>query len=166
MISKSNRIDASSQKSLAVTLKKILDELPYRANGDIAVNAHFRTSLEDAVDLYTSSREEALGLLYRNKELTKADSSELEADYEEVAASCGYFSFSLLDFATEMKAYLELLDDLKLEVEERPDGRTWTWLKFWRSSQISKARQSDDPGTHLQQLNSSTAHSLVSLAYF
>jgi len=89
-----------------------------------------------------------LGLLYRNKELTKADSCELAADYEEVAASCGYFSFSLLDFATDMKAYLEILDDLKLEVEERPDGRTWRWLNFWRRSQTSEFRQSDDPGTY------------------
>ena len=34
---------------------------------------------------------------------------ETEADFEEVAASCGYFSFSLLDFACEMQVYLEVL---------------------------------------------------------
>ena len=70
---------------------------------------------------------------------------EVEADFEEVAASCGYFSFSLLDFAHEMKVYLEILDDLKLEVEERPSGRTWNWLKFWRSFHFSKSK-SEDPG--------------------
>ena len=111
------------------------------------MNAHFRNSLEDAIDLYTRSREEALGLLYKNHDLTKNRSMELEADVEEVAASCGYFSFSLLDFANEMKVYLEILDDLKLEVEERPGGKSWNWLKFWRKSPKRKSKQAkDDPG--------------------
>ena len=132
---------------MAVTLRKILDELPYDSNGTIAVDTHFRSSLEDAVELYTSSRAEALGLLYKNKEFQRAGSVALEADFEEVAASCGYFSFSLLDFANEMKLYLEILDDLKLEVEERPTGRTWNWLKLWRKDQYSWSKQENgDPG--------------------
>lgn len=57
---------------------------------------------------------------------------EMVADFEEVAASCGYFSFSLQELASEMKVYLGLLEDLKHEVENRPSGRTWNWLKFWR----------------------------------
>ena len=73
-----------------------------------------------------------MNLLYKNKQLMKASSIELEADFEEVAASCGYFSFSLLDFAHEMKTFLDILDDLKLEDEERPGGRTWNWLRFWQ----------------------------------
>lgn len=72
----------------------------------------------------------------------------MQADFEEVAASCGYFSFSLLDFANEMREYLEILDDLKLEVEERPDGKTWSWLKVWRKITDSKSEQHHgDPGT-------------------
>ena len=137
-----------SMKSLAVTLRKLLDELPYAPDGTIAVNAHFRTSLVDAIDLYTSSREEALSQLYETKELSQPRPVEMEADFEEVAASCGYFSFSLLDFANEMRAYIEILDDLKLEIEERPDGKTWDWLKVWRRIRKSKPEQHhDDPGT-------------------
>jgi len=132
---------------LAVTLQQLLEELPFSPDGHIAVDAHFRNSLEDAVDLYISSREEALGLLYKSQELTKNRSVELEADFEEVAASCGYFSFSLLDFANEMRVYLEILDDLKLEVEERPCGRTWNWLKFWRKYQRTRPNwDNNDPG--------------------
>ena len=128
-------------------MKKVLDELPYAPDGSIAVNAHFRTSLDDAIELYTSSREEALNQLYKTKELTKQSPVEMEADFEEVGASCGYFSFSLLDFATEMRTYLEILDDLKLEIEERPDGKTWNWLKVWREFRESKPEQHhDDPG--------------------
>ena len=128
-------------------MRKLLDELPYGPDGSIAVNARFRISLDDAIELYTSSREEALSQLYKTKELTQPRPVELEADFEEVAASCGYFSFSLLDFANEMRAYLEILDDLKLEIEERPDGKTWDWLKVWHRIRGSKPEQNhDDPG--------------------
>ena len=128
-------------------MKKLLDELPYCPDGSVAVNAHFRTSLDDAIALYTYSREEALSQLYKTKELTQPRPAEMEADFEEVAASCGYFSFSLLDFANEMRAYLVILDDLKLEIEERPDGKTWNWLRIWRITSGFKPEQhTDDPG--------------------
>ena len=129
-------------------MKKLLDELPYAPDGSIAVNAHFRSSLDDAIDLYTASREEALSQLYKAKEISQQRPVDMEADFEEVAASCGYFSFSLLDFADEMRAYLEILDDLKLQIEERPDGKTWNWLKVWRRTRKSDSKQHHgDPGT-------------------
>ena len=120
-----------------------MDELPFAVDGQIAVDAHFKSSLADAIKLYTSSRQKALQLLYKNKELTKAKPMETQADFEEVAASCGYFSFSLLDFASEMQVYVDILDDLKLEIEERPEGRTWKWLKFWQRSSKSKPHHTD-----------------------
>jgi len=118
-----------------VTLKQLLDELPYASEAQyrIAYNPHFSSSLSEALELYTKAREEALTLLYKNKELNTKRPMEIQADFEEVAASCGYFSFSLQDFATEMKAYLAILEELKVETEHRPAGRTWMWLRFWRS---------------------------------
>jgi len=118
-----------------VTLKQLLDELPYASEAQyrIAYNPHFSSSLSEALELYTKAREEALALLYKNKELNTKRPMEIQADFEEVAASCGYFSFSLQDFATEMKAYLAILEELKVETEHRPAGRTWMWLRFWRS---------------------------------
>ncbi len=114
-------------------MKQILDELPYGPAPDycIAVNAQFRSSLAEAIKLYTSAREVALVFLYKEKDFNKTRPMELEADFEEVAASCGHFSFSLLDFANELNAYLDILDELKIEVNERPNGRTWKWLKVW-----------------------------------
>ena len=135
-----------SKKSLAVTMRNILDELPFDRAGRINVDAHFTSSLNEAIRLYTRSRKDALDLLYKNKQLTQSGPIEKEADFEEVAASCGYFSFSLLDFANEMKIYLEALDELKLEVEERPEGRTWTWLAFWRHL-FRLEHSGDDLGT-------------------
>ena len=134
-------------------MHRILDELPFGQDGRVIVDAHFQLSLEDAVALYIRSRQEALDQVYKSQVLDKSRSGELEADFEEVAASCGYFSFSLLDFANEMTRYLEILDELKLEVEERPSGRSWNWLKIWRRFLPSDlVRAPDDAGTCLDNL--------------
>ena len=131
-----------------MTLKQLLDELPYASESQyyIAYNPHFSSSLSEAVKLYARAREEALGLLYKNKELNAQRPMEIQADFEEVAASCGYFSFSLQDFAHEMQAYLGILEDLKIETEHRPSGRTWKWLRYWQTRQGVGANLSKDPG--------------------
>lgn len=139
-------------KSLAYTLKHILDELPYGPSPafEIAVNSNFRSSLTQAIELYKRAKGEALFSIYRNKDLNKTRPREVEADFEEVAASCGHFSFCLEDLAEDMKVYLDILDDLKLEVDERPMGRSWSWLKFWRKSPSAQGRGTQhDP----EQLN-------------
>ena len=140
-----------TQKSLAITMKSILDELPFDEEGRFTVDNHFSFSLGEAIRLYNKSREDALEKLYKSKEITQSKSMEMQADFEEVAASCGYFSFSLQEFANEMKTYLEILDELKLEVEERPDGRTWKWLKFWHSGK-SLLKGNRDPGAKILSL--------------
>lgn len=96
-------------------------------------NSKFRTSLNRALELYRNARNDSLNLLYRQKEIQKISSLETEADLEEVAASCGHFSFSLQEFAEQLKGLLDILDELQLEIEERPRGRSWGWLKPWRS---------------------------------
>ncbi|QVM07464.1 hypothetical protein D8B26_002164 [Coccidioides posadasii str. Silveira] len=124
-----------SMKSLAYTLREILGELPYGPAPDfkIAINNKFRISLDRALDLYRTSRNDALNAIYMQKDFIRVKSAEVEADLEEVAASCGHFSFSLQEFAEELKDFLDILDELQLEVEERPGGRSWTWLMPWRS---------------------------------
>lgn len=81
--------------------------------------------------LYSAARAEALRELYKHKELDKKRSETIEADFEEVAASCGHFSFNLYDFGTEMQTFLSILDDLKDETEIRR-YRSWKWLRFWQ----------------------------------
>ncbi|KAI4170982.1 MAG: hypothetical protein LQ348_007010 [Seirophora lacunosa] len=121
-----------SIKSLAYTLKTILDDLPFSAGPEyqITLNPKYRSSLEEAVKLYNHSREDALSKVYDYNKVNQERSVEVEADFEEIAASCGVFSYALQDFAVEMKSYLHVLDGLKLEIEERPKGRTWDWLKY------------------------------------
>lgn len=99
-------------------------------------NRKFRTSLGRALDLYRDARNDSLNLLYRQREILKVSSLETEADIEEVAASCGHYSFSLQEFAEQLKGVLDILDELQLEIEERPNGRSWKWLKPWRSGKV------------------------------
>lgn len=121
-------------KSLAYTLREVLDELPFGPGPDylIIVNSHFRSSLVEANNMFTTARKEALALVYKNKLPAKTGSLEVAADFEEVAASCGYFSSSLQDFAEDMITYLDILEELKGDINRSPRKRTWKWLLFWR----------------------------------
>ena len=121
-----------SMKSLAYTLSEVLRDPPFGSAPDyeITINDHFRESLTDALGLFNAARKDALQELYRTIELDRSRSEEIQADFEEVAAACGHFSFSLQAFAEEMQKYLDVLDDLKHANEETK--RSWQWLKWWR----------------------------------
>ncbi|OKL55719.1 hypothetical protein UA08_09095 [Talaromyces atroroseus] len=123
-----------SMQSFAFTLKEILEEIPFGPGPEhnVSFNTKFYGSLDRALQLYREAREEALALVYRERDFAKIQSPDVEADLEEVSASCGHFSFTLMEFGEQLKDLLQILDELKLECEERPRGRTWNWLKFWR----------------------------------
>ena len=87
--------------------------------------------------LYSVARSDALKQLYKTKDLDKDRPESIEADFEEVAASCGHFSFSLQTFASEMQVYLSILEELK-EVVETPNQRSWKWMKSWKRSKPQK----------------------------
>ncbi|KAF1848467.1 uncharacterized protein K460DRAFT_393544 [Cucurbitaria berberidis CBS 394.84] len=131
-------------KSLAYTLREVLSELPFGPGPEyhMAINEHFRHSLVDAKVLFANARGEALSAVYMNKIPTRTSSAAVAADFEEVAASCGYFSSSLQDFAEDMVSFLDILEELKTNVNHYPRRRTYTWLKFWQSGH--KKRQSVD----------------------
>ncbi|KAL4927421.1 transcriptional regulator of RNA polII, SAGA, subunit-domain-containing protein [Aspergillus undulatus] len=122
---------------------EIFKEVPFTPapHYKVSINSRLRTSLDRALELYKGSREEALKTIYRQKEIFKIKTLEIEADLEEVAASCGHFSFSLLEFGEQLKELLAILDELQLESEERPRGRSWNWLKFWRKGEHERRRK-------------------------
>ena len=64
------------------------------------------------------------------------ETPEAQADLEEVSASCSHFSFSLLEFGEQLRQLLAILDELQLEAEERPNGRSWSWMKFWQTNKV------------------------------
>ncbi|OBT60921.1 hypothetical protein VE03_10808 [Pseudogymnoascus sp. 23342-1-I1] len=131
-----------SMKSLVFTLQQILDDLPFGAGPEfkIVINENFLLSLSDALEMYRKAREEALAQLYRAKDPEREKS--VEADFEEVAASCGHYSFCLQDFAEGIQKYLEVLEELKVELQE-PQKRSWNWLKFWSWKQEDRETDSD-----------------------
>ncbi|PWY92950.1 actin cortical patch component [Aspergillus heteromorphus CBS 117.55] len=134
-----------SMRSLAFTLKETFRDIPFKPAPEfkVSVNNRYRTSLDRALELYRESREEALQTIYRQREVIGVQNLEVEADLEEVSASCGHFSFSLLEFGEQLKELLTILDELELEIEERPGGRSWNWLKFWRWRSLKTTRESD-----------------------
>ncbi|KAF2012023.1 hypothetical protein BU24DRAFT_425842 [Aaosphaeria arxii CBS 175.79] len=133
-------------KSLAYTLREVLEELPFGPGPEylIAINEHFRYSLVDANALFASARSEALAAVYKNKLSNKMGSVEVVADFEEVAASCGYFSSSLQDFAEDMVTFLDVLEELKENAHSFPKKRSWNWLRFWRGWFSSKREKAND----------------------
>lgn len=121
-----------SMKSLAFTLSELLRDPPFgeAPNYDITINDTFRHSLIDALSLFNDNRAKALEELYKNIELGRPRSDKIKADFEEVAAACGHFSFSLQSFGEEMSKYLDVLDDLKYASEHKK--RSWQFLALWK----------------------------------
>jgi hypothetical protein len=144
------------QKSLAYTLREVLDELPFGPGPqyEMAINEHFRHSLIDANALFANARKEALASVYRNKIPSKTGSVAVAADFEEVAASCGYFSSSLQDFAEDMVIFLDVLEEFKENSKRWPRTRSWEWTKFWRKWKwFYKMTHKDDSGEFLRFCN-------------
>lgn len=121
-----------SMKSLAFTLSELLREPPFGEAPDykITITDNFRRSLLDALALFNENRAKALEELYKNIELGLSRSEKIKADFEEVAAACGHFSFSLQSFGEEMSKYLDVLDDLKYASEHKK--RSWQFLALWK----------------------------------
>ncbi|KIV85073.1 hypothetical protein PV11_00808 [Exophiala sideris] len=136
-----------AMRSLAFTLKEILEHEPFESSQNYAVvtNPKFKLSLDRALDLYKDSRQKSIAVLYGRKDMDRSRPFTVQADWEDAAACCGHFSFSLVQVAEAIKEYLVILDELQLEVNELPVGRTWHWLKFWRSIKMEDEFHSLDP---------------------
>lgn len=144
-----------SMRSLAYTLKEILDDLPFNPddNYSVSYNPRFQLSLERALAMYKDARYEALKMVYDQKDMDRTRPIEVEADWEEAAACCGHFSFSLLEVADQIKEFLHCLDDLQVEVEETSSNRSWSWVKFWRRKSRSSVEIPSEDMTHISHQN-------------
>lgn len=52
-----------------------------------------------------------------------------KASLEEIFANCEYFSLSLLELSELLKELLLGIEELQAEIDERPNGKTWKWLR-------------------------------------
>jgi hypothetical protein len=133
-----------SMKSLVHTLSEILRDPPWGAPGaPITLNDNFKHSVANALSLFNQQRGKALEELYRTIELERLRPENIQADYEEVAAACGHFSFSLLSLGDEMQKYLDSLDELRYTTEQ--NKRSWNFLKFWRYIKFRSKAPVGDP---------------------
>lgn len=133
-----------SMKSLVHTMAEILKEPPFNAPGaPVTIPDQFKESLSEAISLYNQARATALEELYKTIEFGRTRPETVQADFEEVAAACGHFSFSLLSFADEMQKYLDALDDLKYSTAQKK--RTWKWLMFWKLIKLRPKPKVEDP---------------------
>lgn len=140
-----------SMRSLAYTLKEILDDLPFDPENGYSVsnNPRFELSLQRALDMYKDARRDALKMVYDQKDMDRTRPVEVQADWEEAAACCGHFSFSLLEVADQIKEFLHCLDDLQVEVDDAPSSRSWSWLKFWQRSSRRSQQDYADNANHV-----------------
>ncbi|CAI7585830.1 unnamed protein product [Penicillium manginii] len=154
-----------AMRSLAFTMKEIFNEIPFGAapTYKVSVDSRLRMSLDRALELYRESREKTLKQLYQQTQAMKMKTPEAEADLEEVSASCGHFSFSLLEFGEQLHELLAILDELQLESEERPNGRSWSWLKFWKYKGEHVVRREASFMAPLRAENRNAAHTQARL---
>jgi hypothetical protein len=75
-----------------------------------------------------------------------------KASLEEIFANCEYFSVGLLKLSEQLRSLLLVLEDLQLEVDERPAGKSWSWLRLpWWPTRRNEVLRGSDEGrrTHL-----------------
>lgn len=121
-------------EALADILSQVLCESPFgdAPSYEVTINDDFQHQLADSLAVFNTARAEALEELYQLIELGRSRSDKTQAEFEEVAAACGHFSFSLQSLGEEMRKYLDMLDDLKYVGEH--SNRSWRWLLWWRKS--------------------------------
>ena len=115
-------------KSLVYTLKQILDELPFKEHSEarswymwlfggnvaVAINENFHSSLKDAVELYRTSRKEALNTLYASRALSAAF-------MPQGARKGGAFSGQRATPSADVTSPMELRTPLKSPFEKPPE---------------------------------------------
>jgi hypothetical protein len=140
-----------------LTIKQILDDLPFGPGPSyqVSMNPHFRPSLEEALSLYSTARKDALSSLYKTRDLTSSRTTDIAADIEEVAASCGHFSYSLQELADETKTFLSILEELKA-LENSGVSRSWYWLLPWKGKSVSLGKSNVSPAKDFDIYSEST----------
>jgi len=73
--------------------------------------------------------------LYQSDIITRDKDEDTAANQEEVAASCGHFSYSLEEFGREMEVFLDILKQMQA-YQDQPT-KSWNWLKFWKKNKKS-----------------------------
>ncbi|KAG6072501.1 hypothetical protein E4U16_005296 [Claviceps sp. LM84 group G4] len=94
----------------------------------------FRQILAGKLNIFILARVDALQHVY---DLVAQRGSSHDGGHvalEQIAASCGHFSFSLQSFGQEMTKYLDKLEGLQRATDD--SERSWEWLLWWRDDTV------------------------------
>ncbi|KAF3387406.1 hypothetical protein F1880_001555 [Penicillium rolfsii] len=116
--------------SLAHSLNEIFAEISFGSAPDyqLSIDHAVITRINEAIDLYRQARHAAFSSLRRDWEMISPVQVD-KASLEEIFANCEYFSVSLLELSEQLRELLLNLEELQAEVDKRPYGRSWEWLR-------------------------------------
>ncbi|KAJ5836386.1 hypothetical protein N7447_002412 [Penicillium robsamsonii] len=144
-----SRLEAS-MNLLVSTLRIIFQELSFGPAPDykIFVDSGARPRIDEAIKTYRGDRIATLHSL-SSKEIMTSLSEENNACFEEIFASCNYYSVSLLQLAEQMQYFLLALEEMQAENDERPNNRSWAWIwvSWWQADHRHQRPQSAETST-------------------
>ncbi|KAJ5512753.1 hypothetical protein N7463_002305 [Penicillium fimorum] len=121
---------------LVSTLTIIFQEVSFGPAPDykIFVDSEARPHIDEAIKAYRDARIVALHSL-SSKEIMISLTEENNACFEEIFASCNYYSASLLELVEQMQHFLLALEEMQAENDERPNNRSWAWIwvSWWQA---------------------------------
>ncbi|KAJ8099913.1 Fusaric acid resistance protein-like-domain-containing protein [Lipomyces tetrasporus] len=128
-------------KSLTYTIKNILEVLPFDDKNspkyEVRLNSRFGSSLNLALDLFSSARMKALKEIYSQDIFSQqANRAELAIHLEKVASTCGLFSQGLEDLAREIYNIIDILKEYE-NYAARGRPKSWWWLLFWKANPMN-----------------------------
>jgi hypothetical protein len=117
-------------------MKDIFKEVSFGPAPDcrISIESGARLRIDEAVNIYREARLSTLCSLSRENEIISL-TQENKVGLEGIFASCDYFSMSLLQLSEKLQQFLSVLEELQVEVDERPNGKSWAWVytSWWRA---------------------------------
>lgn len=124
-----------SMKSFSFTMTEILKRIPFNNNKEFKIYDEvfqYNKSLKLALNLFNQNHEKAIGLLYKQDLFKREADLDTKIDQEEVAASCGNFSYMLSDVCKEVESYLDILEEYYHLQTHSSEYRSFEFLKFWK----------------------------------
>ncbi|KAJ5360187.1 hypothetical protein N7517_009378 [Penicillium concentricum] len=145
-----SRLETSMKNLLVSTLRIIFQEVSFGAAPDykIFVDGGARPRVDEAIKTYREARISALHSLSR-KEVMVSLSEENNPCFEEIFASCNYYSVSLLELAEQMQHFLLALEEMQVENDARPNNMSWAWIwaSWWQANHRRETHQLTETAT-------------------
>lgn len=127
------------------TLKEVFNMVSFGLAPEytISIGDGAQDRIQEAANLYRDGRNAIFPALRSELEALAATPM-TKASLEEVFANFEYFSVSLLELSKQLKELLLVLEELQAETDDRPDGKSWEWLRvLWQRDRGINEHTSD-----------------------